>query len=68
MAIYRHDNLILDLSGPSNAKAKVYRDGMLLFQGQSGYAVPLFVKECNDKDVTFKFYSQTTRQNLTNGL
>jgi hypothetical protein len=41
---------------------------MLLFQGQSGYAVPLFVKECNDKDVTFKFYSQTTRQNLINGL
>ena len=68
MAIYRHDNLILDLSGPSNSKAKVYRDGDLLFQGQSGYAVPLFVKECDDKNVTLNFYSKNTRQNLINGL
>ncbi len=68
MGIYRHDNLILDLTGPSNSKSRVYRDGILIFQGQSSHAVPMFVKECNSEDVTRKFYSKNARQNLANEL
>lgn len=68
MAIYRHDSYVLDLSGKSNDKAKVYRDGILIFQGQSTHAIPIFVGRCDSPEVTRKFYSNKTRQNLTNEL
>ena len=68
MAIYRHDSYVLDLSLPSNAKARVYCDGILIFQGSSAYAIPIFVKKCDDVLVTQKFYGNSTRQNLTNEL
>lgn len=64
MAIYRHKNLVLDLSQPSNAKAKVYCDDILIFQGSSSYAIPIFIKKCDDPFVSQKFYSKNTKKNL----
>jgi len=59
MAIFKHENFILDLHRAS--KGKVYKDGKLLFIGDGYKAILVLLNNCENKEpVRTKFNSQLT--------
>jgi hypothetical protein len=53
MSIYRHKNIILNLSGATTAM--MYIDDVLIFKGNTKTTIKRFIEECNNPDVTYKF-------------
>jgi len=59
MAIFKHENFILDLHKAS--KGRLYKDEMLLFIGDGYKAIQILLRNCEDKEpVRIKFNSQLT--------
>jgi len=59
MAIYRHENLVIDLSVSS--KSKLYLDGLLIFLGDGYKAINIMIgKSKNKEPVQNKFKAQLT--------
>ena len=59
MAIFKHENFILDLHKTS--KGRLYKDGKLLFIGDGYKAIQILLRNCEDKQpVRTKFNSQLT--------
>ena len=59
MAIFKHENFILDLHKAS--KGRLYKDGKLLFIGDGYKAIQILLRNCEDEQpVRTKFNSQLT--------
>ena len=59
MGIFRHENMELDLTVSS--KAKLYKDGMLMFMGDGYKAILSMINNSKDQEpVREKFYKQLT--------
>ena len=59
MGIFRHENMELDLTVSS--KAKLYKDGMLMFMGDGYKAILSMINSSKDQEpVKEKFHKQLT--------
>ena len=57
MTNYIHDNIMLEMD--SSSRAKVYKDGNLLFLGNGWTAIKIFISESdNHPDVIARFRAQ----------
>ena len=61
MTIFRHEDLVLDLTNAH--KGRLYKNGYLMFMGDGYRAITMMMRNCKDyKPVQEKFKSQLTQR------